>query len=76
MGHVRPDSSDPWHRLPTEVVTVPTRNVFLSESEDAARLAALRRAADKGWADLASGQYQDMDDDDLADVIAQLGTHA
>jgi len=46
------------------------------ESEDAARIAALREAADKGWADLASGRYDDIADENLDDFIGQLGVHA
>jgi antitoxin ParD1/3/4 len=92
-----------------EVVAVPTRNVVLSEhqqalieslvesgryqnasevlraglrllerleSEEAARAVALREAADRGWADVAAGRYDDIAEADLDDFIGQLGVHA
>jgi antitoxin ParD1/3/4 len=46
------------------------------EAEDAVRIAALREAAEKGWADLASGRYDDIADDNIDDFTGQLGVHA
>lgn len=46
------------------------------ESEDAARLAALRDAATKDWSDLADGRYDDITDDNLDGFIEQLGARA
>lgn len=42
------------------------------EAEDAAKIAALREAADRGWADLSSGRYEDIFDDELDDYVRQL----
>lgn len=44
--------------------------------EDAARLAALLNAAEKGWSDLAAGRYDDVADENLDDLIGQLGARA
>ena len=46
------------------------------EAKDAARISALREAADKSWADLASGAYDDIIDENPDDFIGQLGVHA
>jgi len=46
------------------------------EAEEAAKIAALRLAADNGWEDLASGRYVDLADDDLDDFIGELGVRA
>jgi len=46
------------------------------EMEDAAKLAALRDAAHKGWSDLAAGRYDDIADENLDDFIGQLGLRA
>lgn len=50
-----------------------TRDVV---SEQEARLAALRQAAEVGWADVAAGRFTDLDDDDLEDHIRRLGRRA
>ena len=41
-----------------------------------ARLAVLRAAADRAWADVAAGRYVDVDDADLDDVFADIGARA
>jgi antitoxin ParD1/3/4 len=43
------------------------------EASDAHKLAALRRAADQGWADIAAGRYADVAGGDLDDYIAGIG---
>ena len=60
----------------SEVLREGLRLVEHQEMEDAARIDALRKAADKGWVDLASGRYEDIADDNLEDFIGQLGAHA
>lgn len=60
----------------SEVLREGLRLLERQESEEAAKLAALRTAAESGWDDLASGRYIDMLDEDLDDFIGQLGTQA
>lgn len=60
----------------SEVLREGLRLLEYQEAEDAAKLAALRDAAEKGWADLAAGHYEDIADDNLDDFIGQLGIHA
>ncbi len=60
----------------SEVLREGLRLLEHQESEDAAKIAALREAADKGWADLASGRHDDIADENLDDFIGQLGGHA
>jgi antitoxin ParD1/3/4 len=60
----------------SEVLREGLRLLERQEAEDAAKIAALRDAADTGWADLASGRYDDIADDNLDDFIGQLGVHA
>jgi len=59
----------------SEVLREGLRLVELRENKDAARLAALRDAANVGWADIAAGRYVDVSDGDLDDYLHQLGTH-
>lgn len=42
-------------------------------AEDAAKLAALRAAAEEGWSDLAVGRFDDVVGENLDDFIGQLG---
>lgn len=60
----------------SEVLRAGLRLLERQEAGDAAKLAALRDAADKGWADLASGGYDSIPDDELDDFVADLGAHA
>ena len=54
-----------------------TRNIVLGQhQQDAAKLAALREAADRGWTDLKAGRYGDIADGNLDDFIGQLGVNA
>lgn len=57
----------------SEVLREGLRLLERQEREDAARLAALREAAETGWADLAAGRYDDVADENLDDFIRQLG---
>lgn len=60
----------------SEVLREGLRLLERQEEEEAAKIAALRKAADRGWADLASGRYDDIADDHLDDFIGQLGEDA
>lgn len=60
----------------SEVLRAGLRLLERQETEEAVKLAALREAAEKGWADLASGRYDDLTDEDLDDFIGQLGVRA
>lgn len=60
----------------SEVLRDGLRLLERRELEDAARVAALRDAADGGWADLAAGRYQDVSDANLDEFIRQLGVRA
>jgi antitoxin ParD1/3/4 len=57
----------------SEVLREGLRLLERQEVEDAAKLAALRDAAEKGWSDLASGRFDDIADESLEDFIGQLG---
>jgi antitoxin ParD1/3/4 len=46
------------------------------EAEEAAKVAVLRRAAEQGWSDLASGRFDEVDDESLGNVVGQLGVGA
>lgn len=60
----------------SEVLREGLRLLERRNAEDAARLAALRAAADQGWADVAAGRFVDVDDADLDGVIADIGARA
>jgi len=60
----------------SEVLRDGLRLVEQREAEDAARLSALRSAADVGWRDVQAGRYHDVAEPDLADYIAELGERA
>ena len=60
----------------SEVLREGLRLVERQEAEDAAKLAALRLAADEGWSDLASGRFDDVGEDGLDDFVGQLGVRA
>ncbi|MGP4917629.1 type II toxin-antitoxin system ParD family antitoxin [Brachybacterium tyrofermentans] len=57
----------------SEVLRAGLRLLEQRDAEDAARLAALRAAADRGWADVAAGRFRDVDDSTLDGLIAQPG---
>src|SRR5699024_4977121 len=57
----------------SEVLRAGLRLLARQETEEAAKLAALRQAADRGWSDLAAGRYQDVADGDLESFIERLG---
>lgn len=60
----------------SEVLREGLRLLEREEAEEAAKVAVLRRAADEGWADLASGRFNDVDDASLDDFMGQLGARA
>jgi antitoxin ParD1/3/4 len=60
----------------SEVLREGLRLIEDREREEAARLQALRAAADQGWADVAAGRYTDLADHELDDFIGQLGVRA
>lgn len=60
----------------SEVLRDGLRLLERQELENAAKIAALRDAAEKGWLDLATGRYDDIADEDLDDFIGQLGDRA
>lgn len=57
----------------SEVLRAGLRLLEQRDAEDAARLAALRTAADRGWSDIEAGRFHDVDDSSLDGLIAQLG---
>lgn len=60
----------------SEVLREGLRLLERQHVEDEAKIAALREAAGRGWADHAAGRYDDIADDNLDDFIGQLGMHA
>ncbi|RJT88556.1 type II toxin-antitoxin system ParD family antitoxin [Cryobacterium melibiosiphilum] len=60
----------------SEVLRDGLRLLERRELESAAKLAALRAAAEQGWSDLASGRFDDVADENLDAVIGQLGVRA
>ncbi|MCD6675252.1 MAG: type II toxin-antitoxin system ParD family antitoxin [Burkholderiaceae bacterium] len=60
----------------SEVLREGLRLVEQRERREAARIAALRDAADSGWDDIDAGRYVDVGDEQLEDFIAQLGQQA
>jgi antitoxin ParD1/3/4 len=60
----------------SEVLREGLRLIEERERTEAAKLAALREAADVGWSDIAEGRYVDVADEDLDDFIGQLGARA
>jgi len=57
----------------SEVLRDGIRLVEYRESRNAARLEALKAAAQTGWDDVAAGRYTDIDDADLDEFIASMG---
>jgi len=60
----------------SEVLREGLRLVEREQDQDAAKVAALRQAAEQGWSDLASGRYDEVDEESLKDFIGQLGVSA
>lgn len=60
----------------SEVLRAGLRLLEREEAEEAARLTALRAAADRGWDDVTLGRFRDVTDVQLDDVIAELGSRA
>ena len=60
----------------SEVLREGLRLLERQEAEDAAKVAALRQAAEQGWSDLASGHFDEVDDEALDDFLGQLGNRA
>lgn len=60
----------------SEVLREGLRLVERSAAEDAARLDALRKAAQTGWSDLDAGRYVEVEEDELGEFIGRLGRRA
>lgn len=60
----------------SEVLREGLRLLEQRDAEDAARLAALRAAVDRGWADIEAGRYVEIDIDDLDEAIDEIGVQA
>ncbi|WP_372698329.1 type II toxin-antitoxin system ParD family antitoxin [Arthrobacter sp. JSM 101049] len=60
----------------SEVLREGLRILERREEGAAAKLMALRRAAEQGWSDVESGRFDDIDDRDLDDFIGELGLRA
>lgn len=60
----------------SEVLRDGLRLVEQREAREAARLEAMRQAAQAGFADLNAGRYRDVRNDELPDFIASLGRRA
>ena len=64
------------YKKASEVLREGLRPLEQRDAEDAARLAALRAAVDRGWADVATGRYVDVDDGGLDEAIVDIGAQA
>lgn len=60
----------------SEVLREGLRVLERQETEDAAKVAVLREAVEKGWSDLAAERFDDIADENLDDFIGQLGARA
>lgn len=60
----------------SEVLREGLRLLEREETEEAAKVAVLRRAAEEGWSDLASGRFNDVVDESLDGFVGQLGVRA
>ena len=60
----------------SEVLREGLRLIEAREAREAAKLEAMRSAAQLGFADLDEGRYRDLQDDELEDFVARLGSNA
>ncbi len=60
----------------SEVLREGLRLLEREQVEEAAKVGVLRQASEQGWSDLASGRFDDIDDESLDDFIGQLGVRA
>lgn len=60
----------------SEVLREGLRLIERRERMETARLQALQATADKGWNDVNAGRYTDSSDDQLDDLIHDLGQTA
>jgi antitoxin ParD1/3/4 len=60
----------------SEVMREGLRLLEREEAEETAKVAVLRRAAEEGWSDLASGRFDDVDEESLDSFLEQLGVRA
>ena len=60
----------------SEVLREGLRLLQREQAEEVAKVAVLRKAAEQGWSDLASGRFDEVDDESLDDFVGQLGLHA
>lgn len=60
----------------SEVLREGLRLLEREQAEEKVKLAVLRQAAEQGWLDLASGRFDDVDDESLDDFVGQLGLRA
>lgn len=60
----------------SEVLREGLRLLEREQAEEKVKVAVLRQAAEQGWLDLASGRFDDVDDESLDDFVGQLGLRA
>lgn len=60
----------------SEVLREGLRLVEREKASEDAKVSVLRQAAEQGWSDLASGRFDEVDDESLDDFIGQLGVRA
>ncbi len=60
----------------SEVLRDGLRLVEQREAREAAKLKILQEAARSGFSDIDSGRYRHLDDDNLEDLIRELGRQA
>lgn len=60
----------------SEVLREGLRLIEERERLEEAKLKAFKQAARQGWADVATGRYVDVADEQLEDLIGQLGHRA
>lgn len=60
----------------SEVLREGLRLLEREQTEEAVKVAALRQAVEQGWSDLASGRFDEVDEQSLEDFVGQLGVRA